>query len=325
MMQPSAIRAIPRGNGPISIAHLVLRNSVWILLITLTLTFGVINPQFLGLTNLINILFQGSYVGFLALALTLLMISRNIDLSVGSTLSLAACLAVGLQPFGIIQAACAAILVGIALGSLNGFIIEKTGIDSFIVTLAGLIGIKGLVFLYTKEETIASDSSSFVDFGSSYVGPIPTIALIFIAVGVALNFVLRSTRHGREAYAIGGNRSAAENAGIRVSRHVTINFAVSGGLAALCGVLMASQLGAAAPTYGQNYELWAVIAAVIGGTKLTGGYGNVLGTIGGVLALAVLRNGMNMAGLPAFYVFVVVGLTLIGALLLDKFGSRQTQ
>ena len=137
-----------------------------------------------------------------------------------------------------------------------------------------------------------------------------------------MHFLLSSTSHGRESFAIGGNRNAALNAGVRVTRVVVLNFMVSGFLAAACGVLMASQLGAAGPTYGENYELWAVIAAVIGGTKLSGGYGGVLGTLGGVLTLAVLRNGMNMAGFPAFYVFVVVGLTLIAALLLDRYTQR---
>ena len=126
------------------------RQPVWLLLVILLIIFSFQNSSFLSVANLSNILLQGSYVGFLALGITLVMLNGNIDLTVGSMVSLTACLAIGLQEYGVIQGALIALVVGTSLGFLNGIIVEKTGVDSFIVTLGGLIGIKGLVFLYTN-------------------------------------------------------------------------------------------------------------------------------------------------------------------------------
>jgi ribose transport system permease protein len=215
-----------------------------------------------------------------------------------------------------------ALTVGVCLGAFNGLVIEFAGVNSFVVTLAGMIGIRGLVFFYAGADSLSATYDEFNEYGTMTFGPIGLVSIVFLIILCLVQFILRKTVHGREAYAIGGNRHAAVNAGIRVSRHVIINFAISGFLAALCGVAMSAQLGGATPVLGQGYEMWAVIAVVVGGTRFQGGAGDLWGTLGGVLAFAVLRNGMDLVGVQPFYVSVVIGVSLILVLLLDRKFTR---
>lgn len=301
-----------------SVLHWVGRNSIWVILIVCLIGFSFGSPYFFTVFNLSNNLSQIAFIGFLSIGMTLVMINGNIDLTVGSTLALCACLAIGLQQYGIVVAIAGALGAGLLLGFLNGIIVVKTGVHSFIVTLGGLIGIRGLVFVYTGENSLSATNMSFMDFGMISIGPVSLIAILFLVFMAFAQWALSRTRHGREAYAIGGNRQAAENAGVKVSRHIVINFMVSGLMAAVAGITMSTQMGAATPNLGTNYELWTIIAVVLGGTKLQGGAGALWGTLGGVLTLGVLRNGMNLMHVQPFYVLVLLGVVLILALIVDK-------
>jgi ribose transport system permease protein len=154
--------------------------------------------------------------------------------------------------------------------------------------------------------------------GSSSLAGIPTLALILIGFAILVHFVLAYTIHGRNTYAVGGNRQASIDAGIRVGPNIVINFAICGFLAALAGVTLSSQMGAATPNLGRDFELWAITAVVLGGTKLTGGVGSIVGTFGGVIAIGILRNGMNLLQVPSFYVLVIMGVILITVLFFDR-------
>jgi ribose transport system permease protein len=186
-----------------------------------------------------------------------------------------------------------------------------------------MLGIRGLVFIYTKEESFFAANFTFSDIGSSSLGPLPTLAILFIACAVAVHILLSRTVHGRNSYAVGGNREAAVNAGIRVGPHMMINFMLVGFFAALAGVTLSSQMGASTPNLGRDYELWVITATVLGGTKLTGGSGNIIGTFGGVIAIGILRNGMNLMQVPAFFVLVILGFILIAVLFMDKQLNRK--
>jgi ribose transport system permease protein len=223
-------------------------------------------------------------------------------------------------------------LVGGLLGGLNGLIVWKTGVNAFIVTLGAMIGIRGLVFVYTQEQSLYAENYLFSDLGTSIVPfaefgntefGLPTIALVFIFLAFVMHFLLTATVHGRNCFAVGGNQEATINAGIKIGSHILINFALLGGLSALAGVTLSSQMGAATPNLGMDYELWVITATVLGGTKLTGGAGNIIGTFGGVLAIGILRNGMNLMQVPAFYVLVILGSILIAVLFLDKQLNRK--
>jgi ribose transport system permease protein len=300
------------------------RHPIWLFLLAEVAFFTVASPYFMTVSNLSNVLQQGSYIGFISIGLTLVILTGNIDLTVGSIVGLCGCLSVGLQPhLGLPCAILIAAIAGLLLGSLNGFITEFAGINSFIVTIAGMIGIRGLVFLYTGTESLSSEDDRFNDFGTMAIGPISVTAILSVLIFVTINWILSRTIFGREVYAVGGNRSAAINAGVNVSRDVIITFSLSGLMAAISGISMAAQLSGATPILGEGYELWAVIAVVVGGTTLRGGSGSLLGTLGGVMALAALRNGMNLIHVEPFYVLVITGLALIVAMLADNYSKSR--
>ena len=305
----------------------LMRNPIWGFVLIVFIFFSLSSDHFFDARNFQNILVQTSTIGLIALGMTLVMINGNIDLSVGATLALAAAFAVDVQSWAafatwgnwqILPAVCLALLVGIAMGAINGFIVWKTGVDAFIVTLGAMLGIRGLVFVYTGESSFFASNFAYSDFSAMSVGPLPVLALIFLLCVVAVHLLLSRTVHGRNTYAVGGNREAAVNAGIRVGPHMMINFMIIGFLAALSGVLLSTQMGASTPNLGRDYELWVITAVVLGGTKLTGGKGDIIGTFGGVLAIGIMRNGMNLMQVPAFYVLVIIGSILIAVLFLDK-------
>lgn len=298
-------------------------NSVWLLAIAFAIFFSLQSAFFLTPFNISNVLTQCVFVGLLAIGMTPVVISGNIDLSVGAVVGLTACIVVALQPYGLGVAVLAALAAGLLVGLVNGLIVEKMGISSFIVTLAMMSGIRGLTFLAIGDISLSSTDDRLNTFAMLAIGPISIVVVLFAALAAIVGVVLRFTSHGRNTYAIGGNRSAAVDAGIAVSRHVIVNFALCGLMAATCGIAMAANLGAAAPSFGRDYELLAITAVVLGGTRLQGGKGGVAGTLGAVLALAILRNGLNLLRVSPFYIPVVVGLVLIMALVLDRRVNRQ--
>ncbi len=309
----------------------LLRNPIWVFVAVIFVFFSLATERFFDLGNFQNILVQTSTIGLIALGMTLVMINGNIDLSVGATLALAASVTVdvmGWETFAawgnwqILPAVVAGLLVGVAVGALNGFIVWKTGVDAFIVTLGAMLGIRGLVFVYTQEQSFFATNFAYSDFAYSSVAGVPTLAIVFLAFTALSHVLLSRTVHGANTYAVGDNREAAVNAGIRVGSHMMINFMILGFLAALAGITLSTQMGAATPNLGREFELWVITAVVLGGTKLTGGFGSIVGTLGGVLAIGMLRNGMNLLGVPAFYVLVVLGSILILVLVLDKYLMR---
>jgi ribose transport system permease protein len=309
------------------------RNPIWGFVVIIFVFFSLAADHFFALQNVENILVQASTIGLIALGLTLVMINGNIDLSVGAILALAATVTVDMQGWEtlaflgdwvLLVAVLAGLLCGTLLGGLNGLIVWKTGVDSFIVTLGAMLGIRGLVFVYTREQSFYASSFAYSDFGSSSIGPLPTLAVLFIACAIVIHVLLSRTVHGRNTYAVGGNREAAVNAGIRVGPHMVVNFMIGGFFAALAGLALSTQMGASTPNMGREYELWTITAIVLGGTKLTGGSGSIVGTLGGVLAISILRNGMNLMQVPSFYVLVVLGVILIAVLALDKHLNRRT-
>jgi ribose transport system permease protein len=291
---------------------------VWILLSVLLVVFAIASPYFLTALNLGNVLVQAALVGLLAVGLTPLIISGNIDLSVGSITGLSACLAIGLQPAGVPVAIAAALCAGTLLGLVNGLVVEFGGINAFIATLASMLGIRGLAFLYVGNASLEGNSRAFADIALLSLGPIPAFALLFLAAVALLHWLLRKSLFGRDLYAIGGDRAAAVNAGIPARRRVILCFVLSAFMAALCGVAIAARLDAAAPSLGRAYELWAIIAVVLGGASLRGGVGTAAGSFAAVLAIAILRNGLNLTNVSPFLLPAIVGAALIGALLLDK-------
>ncbi|MGM0604024.1 MAG: ABC transporter permease, partial [Bacillota bacterium] len=180
------------------------------------------------------------------------------------------------------------------------------------------IGVKGLLFVYTGEQAIIGTNMNFTYLASTRIGPFPLPAVIFVGLLIAGEYVLRNTTHGRDAYAVGGNMDAAEKAGIKVKKHIIINFMLSGGLAALAGIVSASRINTATPTLGRMNHLWVIIAVVLGGTNLEGGYGNLVRTLGGIFVIGILNNGLNLMNVHTFYNMLLMGVILILVIYISK-------
>lgn len=289
--------------------------------------FAVTDKAFMNLDNMLLLFKQSAPIGIIAMGMTIVMINGNIDLSVGATYALAAIVLLdsmtwpvfaGLGDGVIFVGWALALLTGLFLGAINGLIVWKTGVDAFIVTLGAMLGYRGLVFMYNGEQPTSYLNWTLVDFAEAQFLGLHTPTWFLLIVTGLIWLLMNKTVHGRNAYAIGDNREAAVNAGIRVGPHMMINFMIIGFLAALSAVVFYSESGSVNPNDGELYELWVITAVVLGGTKLTGGAGNVISTFGGVLAIQLLRKGLAHIGADTSTVNLVIGLILIAVLFLDR-------
>lgn len=290
------------------------------------------DKAFMDWQNMLLLLKQSAPIGIIAMGMTLVMVNGNIDLSVGATFAIAAIVLLesmrwpifaGLGDWVIPVAWALALMAGTVLGALNGLIVWKTGVDAFIVTLGSMLGFRGIVFMFNGENPTSHLNWTLVDFAEAQFLGLHTATWFLLGVTAALWFLMARTVHGRNAYAIGDNREAAVNAGIQVGPHMMINFAIIGFLAALSAVVFYSESGSVNPNDGELYELWVITAVVLGGTKITGGAGNVIGTFGGVIAIQLLRKGLGHIGADTSTVNLVIGLILIAVLFLDKQLNRK--
>jgi ribose/xylose/arabinose/galactoside ABC-type transport system permease subunit len=258
--------------------------------------------RFFTFRNLENVIAQSSFLGLIAVGMTFVIISKGIDLSVGSLLALGGVLAA----FSVQVAGALALIVPVlacgAIGLLNGLLIAKAKMAPFIVTLAALLGVRGLVLAIAGERTIAiSDAPVFTWFGRGEVLGIEVPIFIMILAFAVGALVLNRTSYGQAIFAIGGSEDAAQLMGVPVDRTKIVAYTVSGALAGLAGALLAARLSAGQPVVGAAWELDAIAAVVVGGTLLTGGYGTMSGSLVGVLLLGVLQNLINQVGTLSSY------------------------
>ncbi len=318
---------------------MIKQGGIWVFILAELVFFSIAghywsvsNQGFIDPGNMLLLLKQSAPIGIIAMGMTIIMINGNIDLSVGAIFALSAVVLldslswpfmVALGDWALPLAWGFALLAGVTLGAINGLIVWKTGIDAFIVTLASMLGFRGLVFMYNGEQPTSNLNWTLVDFAEAQVLGLHTASWFLIGTVVVLWFVTTRTNHGRNAYAIGNNRDAAVNAGIRVGPHFMWNFILIGFLAALSAVVFYSESGSVNPNDGMLYELWAITAVVLGGTKLAGGYGSIIGTLGGVIAIQLLRKGLGHIGADTQTVNLVIGLILIAVLFLDRQLTRK--
>lgn len=293
-----------------------------IALIVLVTVVTFLNTNFINPTNLLNLLRQVSVNALIAFGMTFVIITGGIDLSVGSTLALSGALTAGILAAGVppVVAIFAGLLIGAALGLLNGIVITKGKVAPFIATLATMTIFRGLTLVYTEGNPITgfSDDFTFLFFGRGYLFGIPfPVVLMAIAFGI-LFVLLHKMTFGRKTFAIGGNENASYIAGIKSDRVKYTVYAISGMMSALAGLILTSRLNSAQPTAGTAYELDAIAAVVIGGTSLAGGKGRIVGTLIGALIIGTLNNGLNLLGVSSFYQQVVRGIVIIIAVLLDR-------
>lgn len=291
-------------------------------LILIIVIITILNPGFLSVSNLMNVLRQVSINALIAFGMTFVILTGGIDLSVGATLALTGAVTAGMMASGMdpIFAMLLGLLLGAVLGAVNGIIIAKGKVAPFIATLATMTIYRGLTLVYTDGRPISGlgDSLTFQMLGKGYfLGiPIPVVTMI-VSFGI-LYFILKKTTFGRRVYAVGGNEEASILSGINADRIKIYVYSLLGLLAALASLILTSRLNSAQPTAGEMFELDAIAAVVLGGTSLTGGRGWIVGTLIGALIIGVLNNGLNLIGVPSFFQQVVKGAVILLAVLMDR-------
>lgn len=281
-------------------------------------------PHFLTADNLLSVLRSISMQGIIAFGMTLVIIVGEIDLSVGATASFAGCLLAWLTQSGVPLAAGSVLTLaaGWALGAVTGFVRSRYLVPTFITTLALLTGLKGAALMLTGGFSITPFPWWFAYLGSGYVLGIPVPAIIFGAAFVVFHLLTRRTTLGRAIYAVGGNAEAARLSGIDVGRVRTFALAITGALAALSGIVLASRINSGTPDAAQGWELDVIAAVIIGGTSLAGGSGAVWGTLVGILFIGVIANGMTLLDIPVYTQYVVRGMLIFAAVLLNRARGR---
>lgn len=309
------------------LAGLVQRGAAYAVLLLVVVVASFSFDNFATLSNARNIAIQGSFLAIVALGMTFVIISGGIDLSVGSVFALGGVLAAYGVQYGTVVAFVLPLLVCGAIGLLNGVLIAYGRLAPFIVTLATLLGARGLVLICTDEgattRTMSRDSFIVSLAQNTFLGlgwPVWTALVLFAVGGV----VLQRTRVGRSVVAIGGNRESATLMGLPVARRTALLYLGSGVLAGLAGALSAAYSASGVTIVGVGLELDAIAAVVIGGTLLTGGAGSVLGTLAGVLLLKVIQNVINQIGsLNSSFQSVVSGAFLILVVVIQAYLSRK--
>lgn len=306
---------------------LLRRYGTLIAVALISLVFAVLSPTaFATVNNWLNISRQISLLVLVAIGATLVMAVGEFDLSVGALASLGGVIAtlLAVRGYPLALAHSVPVVVGLGIGWLNGWVVTRFRVLSFITTLAAGTMIGGATFWLTGGTTIFEGiPDGFRWLGQTRLGAVPLPSLLMLAASVLFWFVLIHTEFGRRLYAIGGNPEAARLAGVRVARDKNLAFALCGGLAALTGAVLASRLGSAHPTAGNGLFLPAYAAAFLGMTAFREGVPNVWGTLVGALMVGVLANGLTILRVPSFLQDILTGAIVVLAVVLQKLGRRE--
>ena len=284
--------------------------------ILLLLIAASISEVFFTQRNLSNLFRQIVTNGLISLGMLVVILTGGIDLSVGSVVALSGIMAAGLQEqLPLPLALLAALGVGGLAGALNGTLIAYFKLPPFIVTLATLGALRGLVYVYSDTPITPENPNFRALLGGGFIGPVPVTVVIMLVCFPLVGLLLTRTTVGRAIEAIGGNEEAVRLAGVNVGRHLVLAYMICGLFAALAGIILTSRVGIAQPSVGVGLELDAIAACVIGGAILGGGGGSVRGTFGGVLTLGLIDNLLNLFNVQSYYQQIFKGLIILLAVL----------
>ncbi len=295
--------------------------------IGMAIYFSFASQYFLSVANFMNILSSVSVVGIISTGMTLVIITKGIDLSVGSIIALTGCVSALLivnhqiaWPIAIL----ATLVIGVLVGGLNGFLITKFNVVPFIATLGTMNIIRGLAFILTNGQAIyvPNDVITFIGTGKIF-GLIPVPAIIMMLLFVIFWIVSQYTVFGRNIFAIGGNAMASRLAGINVKKHTLLLYVLTGVLSAIAGLVMTGLTSTAMPSAGDGYNLDTITAVYLGGNSASGGEGSVWRTLMGILIIGILNNGMALLSVPSFWQTFVKGCLLIVAVIFDMIRRKQ--
>ena len=278
-------------------------------LFLLCVVLSILAPRFLTLGNIGNLFWQATTVGIIAIGQTFVILTAGIDLSVGGIVLMRQGMGVGVA---------AILLMGVAVGMVNGFLVAYTQLAPFIVTLGMMSISRSLTYVSTNGHSLTGLPAAYRFFGAAQVLGIQFYTIVFIGLFLIGQVVLTKTKLGRFWYAIGSNEEAARLAGVSIRLYKSLAYVISGLLCAVGALILTSRLGAVDPDTGVGVELDTIAAVVIGGTSLSGGKGSLVGTFIGVLLITVLHNGLNLIGVSPFWQGSAVGAVIIVSVLLDR-------
>lgn len=296
-----------------------------VIIVAAIIVMTLLDPKFFTARNLLNILNQQSTLGIATIGVAIAMISGCIDLTIGNLLACTAAVAALLlkAEVKVVWVIIITLLSGLAAGFLNGLIVVKTRIDTFIATLGLMSVYQGLALIIPGGNNIYLQGK-LASFGTYRVaGQVPIPVFYFIVVTLVAYFVMRSFKFGRRLYSIGGSPETAYLAGINLDRNKIAAYAISGFLASFTSLIVISRIGQSQPAMGVAYPLEAIAAAVIGGVALSGGRGSIPGVFLGVILLGLIRNSLNILRVQSFYQYVMLGVVIVIAVTLSNIGSRK--
>ena len=326
---PQSAARVPRSGLLASLSRdIYVGLALVVALAILLIVFGAASNgrEFLE-SNLVSILDSGSILGVIAVGEVIVMISGNLDISVGSGAGLVtAAMAEVMAHFhaNLALGLVTAVVTGLVAGFINGAAVSYGRVNSVIATLATYSAYLGAALLVTNGQEVGIDSSFLGTLGTGSVASVPYLVIVLVVVTAIAMILMRHSLGGHRVYAVGGSEQASRLAGIKVQRYMLSVFVLSGLCVAIAGIMLAAQTGTAQPTEGSvGLELTAITAVLLGGTGLTGGTGSVLGAVLGVLVLSTLDNGLLLVGVPSFWQNVATGVVLMIAVLLqDVSGHR---
>jgi ribose transport system permease protein len=295
-----------------------------IALVILIILSAIASEHFLKLRNITNILRQVSYTGTIALGMTFAIVAGGFDLSVGSLTALVGVVTIYLVNYigpgvdAVVLGIMAALALGTAMGALNGFMVTKGRITSFVATLATMSIFRSLTLYISEAGEVISHNDLYPEIGGGYFYSIPYPVLIFLGLAVLFNFLLNNTPFGRHICAVGANKQVAVFSAIKVQWITFLSFVITGFTVGVTAILLSSRLNSVSPgDAGIFFELDAIAAVVIGGTPLSGGRGTIWGTVIGAVILGIINNMLNMLGVSPYLQGTVKGLVILIAVLLQ--------
>lgn len=285
-----------------------------VVLLVLGTIFSLLTDTFLTIPNILNVLLQISIIAILGFGVTIIIISAGIDLSLGSVMALVgmgtAAILTSSTP-SIFLAILGGLLIGGIVGFINGITVAYIHLPAFIATLAMMSIARGVALVVTNAIPIYNLPESFLFLGSGFLWGVPTPIYVMISLYFILDFILRKTKFGRYTYAIGGNEEATRLSGINIKRYKLLVYVVGGICTGVAGILFTARLGSGQPTAGVGYELDAITAAILGGTNLFGGSGNLIGTLIGAFVMGVINNGQALLNISSYVQNIVRGIIVI--------------
>jgi len=307
------------------IKHFLIEYNTLVIFMIMVLISSIVSDVFFSHTNITNLLRQVSGIGIISMGMLLVILTGGIDLSVGSVVALTSVLCgYFLQSLSLPVSLIFSIVAGVMVGSFSGYLVSVHRMAPFIATLAAMTIARGLGFIVSKGSPIiiGPAGAGLTDFGSGSIIGIPYPVFLMFAVFFLVYFILKYTVFGRLTIAIGSNEEAVRLSGIKLKRYKFAVYGMTGGFAALAGVISTSRTGVGSPIIGMGLELDVIAAVVIGGASLSGGKGTAVNTLLGVLILGIIGNLMNLQNVPAYPQQVIKGLIIIAAVLMQGYKSR---